>query len=212
MSSPHDYNQASAAAQRLAACKACGRVQPVANEKCSRCGASLHLRKPYSLQRTIAYTIAAAIFYIPANTFPMMNVRELGSETASTILEGVAEFWELEAYVIASVIFIASVVIPLLKLVAIIRLCMAARSNHDPVRLTKLYRVTELIGRWSMIDIFVVAILITLVQLDSLMSIEPGPAALAFAAVVILTMFAAMSYDPRLIWDAADRTQRKATT
>jgi len=132
-----------------------------------------------------------------------MDVQGVGGQGPNTIMQGVIEFWHMESYFVASVIFTASVIIPLIKLLSIMRLCIAANGNTSPRKLTKLYRFTEFVGRWSMIDIFVVAILISLVQLDALMTITPGPAALAFASVVILTMFAAMSFDPRLLWDAA---------
>ena len=114
---------------------------------------------------------------------------------------GVVTFWQSGAYPVALIIFIASVVIPILKILAIFGLCLAARKNHRPRAATRIYRMTEIVGRWSMVDVFVVAILVSVVQLDSLISIKPGPAALAFAGVVILTMLAAHSFDQRLIWD-----------
>jgi len=198
------YPARSAAARGLASCHACAKVAPLSQGHCRRCGAALHLRKPRSLQRTLALTIAAACLYLPANLLPIMTVDSLttGAEE-STIMGGVIVFWKTGAYPVAAIIFIASVVIPILKILAICSLCLAARNNRHPIAATKLYRITELVGRWSMVDVFVVAIMVSVVQLGSLMSIRPGPAALAFASVVILTMLAAHSFDPRLLWDAA---------
>jgi paraquat-inducible protein A len=197
------YPPETAAGRGLAVCHGCGKVQPVALGHCTRCDAHLHLRKPHSLQHTWALTLAAALLYIPANTLPMMRSTGIGGGEEKTILGGVVLFWEHQAYPIAIVIFTASVVIPLLKLFAIVTLCLSTRTCHRPRALTRVYRMTELVGRWSMVDVFVVAILVAVVQLGNLMSIEPGSAAVAFAGVVILTMLAAMSFDPRLLWDAA---------
>ncbi|HEY5892108.1 MAG TPA: paraquat-inducible protein A [Chthoniobacterales bacterium] len=160
------------------------------------------------MERTIALAIAAAILYLPANLFPIMSSRGIGSNISNTIVGGVIYFWKMGSYPVAAIIFIASVVIPVLKLISITWLCIAVRTGKNPRTMTTLYRMTELIGRWSMVDVFVVAIMVAAVQFGSLMTVEPGAAALAFAGVVILTMLSAMSFDPRLIWDAA----RKKTT
>lgn len=192
-----------AAAQGLAGCHTCGKVSPVSCGRCPRCNSPLHLRKPNSIQRTVALMLAAAALYIPANVLPIMTVVELGDVTENTILSGMASFWRTGAYPIAIVIFTASILIPLLKIVALTWLCLAAsgKLHPSPGMLGKIYWFTELLGRWSMIDIFVVGILVALVQLGNYMSITVGPGALAFAGVVVLTMFAAMSFDPRLLWD-----------
>ena len=195
-----------AAARGLATCTVCGKVQDHRLGYCQRCHARLHLRTPRSIQRTLALTLAATVLYIPANVLPMMTVGGLGGEEPSTILSGVVLFWQMHAYPVAIIIFTASVVIPILKLVAILRLCWAASRPCDPRSATRIYRLTEVVGRWSMVDVFVVAILVAVVQLGSLMTIRPGPAAVAFGAVVVLTMIAAMSFDPRLIWDRAHAT------
>ncbi|MDB6174467.1 MAG: paraquat-inducible protein [Chthoniobacteraceae bacterium] len=165
----------------------------------------MHLRKPHSVQRTWALTVTAIFLYLPANLLPMMRTSGFGGGEEKTILGGVVLFWEHRAYPVAIIIFTASVVIPILKLIAIVTLCLSTRSCSQPRAMTRLYRLTELIGRWSMVDVFVVAVLVAVVQLGSLMSIEPGPAAVAFAGVVVVTMLAAMSFDPRLLWDAANR-------
>lgn len=191
----------------LAGCHTCGKVSPEALGKCPRCGTRLHIRKPNSIQRTIALMLAAGLLYIPAQMLPIMTVVELGDSTENTIVGGMMTFWRSGAYPIALVIFTASILIPLLKIVALTWLCLAAtgKLHPSPAMLGKIYWFTELLGRWSMIDIFVVGILVALVQLGNYMTITPGPGALAFAGVVVLTMFAAMSFEPRLLWDRLDR-------
>jgi len=195
------------AAKGLAGCHVCEKVAPVALGKCPRCGSHLHLRKPDSINRTLALVLAAALMYIPANLLPIMSIRELGVLTESTIIAGLIQFWEARSYPIAIVIFTASILIPLLKIVSLLWLCAAAKGlvPHSAKVLGKVYWMTELLGRWSMVDIFVVAILVTMVQLGNYMRVTPGPGALAFAGVVILTMFAAMSFDPKLLWDQLER-------
>lgn len=192
--------------QGLAGCHTCGKTSAVSLGKCPRCGSALHLRKPNSIQRTMALMFAAAALYIPANILPVMTVVELGDVDATTITRGMITFWQSGAYPIALVIFTASILIPLLKIVALSWLCLAAsgKLHPSPGMLGKVYWFTELLGRWSMIDIFVVGILVALVQLGNYMTITPGPGAIAFAGVVVLTMFAAMSFDPRLLWDRLD--------
>ncbi|BCX46372.1 hypothetical protein HAHE_02800 [Haloferula helveola] len=192
----------------LASCHTCGKLSPVKSGHCPRCGSGLHLRKPDSLARTLAFLLGSIAFYIPAMSLPVMNVSGLGGGEQSTILSGVVTFWEMGSYPVAIIIFTASVLIPILKIAALAWLCLAATGRfsgtHKKMALT--YHITELVGRWSMVDVFVVAILACLVRLGNLMTITPGPAALSFAAVVILTMLSAMSFDPRLLWD-----QRRAT-
>jgi paraquat-inducible protein A len=204
-----NFGPASAAARGLARCHSCGRVESVASEHCPRCHAPLHLRKPESLQRTIALTIGALILYLPANFLPVLRVEStLKGTQQNTILGGVVQFWQNGDYLVALIIFCASVMIPILKVLAIAALCWAARSGQWPRAMTRLYRVTDYIGRWSMVDVFVVAILVGVVQLGGVMTINAGEGALAFAGVVVLTMLAAHAFDPRLIWDAAAREQR----
>lgn len=175
--------------------------------QCPRCGARLHSRKPNSIARTWALVIAACIFYIPANVLPMTTVTSLGAVQSDTIMSGVIYFVQSGSWPIALVIFVASVFVPLLKLVILAYLlisvqCKSRRLQKDR---TRLYIITEAVGRWSMLDIFVVTILVALVNLGALATIQAGPAALHFAAVVVITMFAARSFDPRLIWDAEER-------
>ncbi len=202
------FDSFSAAARALACCHSCGYVERVEAKVCPRCHASLHLRKPESLQRTIALTIGAAILYLPANLLPVLQVESpMKGTQRSTIISGVVQFWQEGDYPVALIIFIASVMIPVLKIFAIVALCMGARFGRWPRVLTRLYRVTEYVGRWSMVDVFVVAILVGVVQLGSVITINAGEGAFAFSGVVVLTMLAARSFDPRLIWDAAARNQ-----
>lgn len=206
----NEYDASTAAARGLALCHSCNRVDHVEAHFCPRCGAHLHLRKPDSLERTIAYASAAAILYIPANLLPVLRLEAVTGPHQNTIIGGVIEFWQSGDYPVAAIIFVASVMIPILKLLAITVMCLSARSGRFPRAMTRLYRITELIGRWSMVDVFVVAILVAVVQLGGVMSIHPGPGAVSFAAVVVLTIFSAGSFDPRLIWDAAARARKSA--
>ena len=200
----------SAAEWGVALCHVCGLASPLRQGHCSRCGSRLHLRNRESLQRTWAYTIASLLLYFPANLLPILRVESFAGTQSSTIVTGVIQFWEEGDYPVAIIIFVASVVIPILKIIAIVSLCFAATSGWQPRGMTKLYRITEFVGRWSMVDVFVVAILVGVVQLGSTISIHPGAGAVSFAAVVVLTMFAAMSFDPRLIWDAAAARAQQA--
>lgn len=170
---------------------------------CPRCGARLHHRKPHSIHRTWALVIAAFVFYIPANVLPITTVVSLGKAQSDTIMSGVIYFIHSGMWPIALVIFVASVFVPLLKLVLLTFLLITVqrKSSWRQKDRTRLYRITEVIGRWSMVDIFVVTILVALVKLGALASIQAQPGAIFFCAVVIITMFAAMSFDPRLIWD-----------
>ena len=200
------YSAGSAAARGLALCHTCGKLSPLTMRACPRCRTTLHVRKPDSMQRTWALLLTAVVLYIPANVLPIMQTELFGQVSDSTILGGVVVLWEHGSYPVALVILIASVFVPLAKLFALIWLSFSVSRRHQ-TRLrerTVLYRLTELVGRWSMVDVFVVAILVALIQLGGLMSIHPGPAALAFAGVVVVTMFAAMSFDPRLIWDTLE--------
>jgi paraquat-inducible protein A len=173
---------------------------------CPRCEAHIHLRKPNSLSRTWALLIAAYILYIPANLLPVMTVISFGKGEADTILSGVKELIHAGMLPIALLVFFASITVPVLKLLVLTFLLLSVhyKSQWRPRERTFLYRITEIVGRWSMIDIFMISILIALVKLDAVATIEPGAGAISFASVVILTMFAAMSFDPRLIWDSIE--------
>lgn len=192
-----------AASEGLASCHMCGKVSPVAEVRCPRCHSKLHLRKPRSLERTWCFLIAAIAFYFPANLLPMMNITGIAGNSSDTIMSGVINFWKTGDFLVGGIIFCASIVIPILKMIALVWLCLAAAgfTSASPKNLARLYHVTELVGRWSMVDVFVVAVLVALVQLGVISTVTPGPAILSFASVVVLTMFAAMSFDPRLLWD-----------
>jgi len=182
------------------------RVPPGSHAHCPRCGSALHLRKPDSLARTWALMLTAYILYIPANVLPVMSVVMSGRGEPDTILSGVIALIEGGMWPLAAVVFFASIAVPVLKLLALTFLLISVQTKSDwqPRQRTTLYRLTEGVGRWSMIDVFVISILVALVKLGSLATIEAGAGAFAFSGVVVVTMFAAMSFDPRLIWDALE--------
>lgn len=201
----------------LMRCHCCGllsHANPIVTEDdvnedqhCKRCHTALHFRKPQSLQKTLAFLIAAAVLYIPANVLPMTITNSVFGSQQDTIMSGVVYFWQAQDYLVGSVIFIASVFIPLLKLFILVFLLFSVRMqslgkwNFTPKHCSILYRIVEFIGRWSMIDVFVVSLLTALIQIQSLATILTGPGAVAFGAVVILTMLSSLSFDPRMIWD-----------
>lgn len=205
----------SAAGQGLCSCQVCNlvskKVQLSVPAHCPRCGASLHFRKPASVSRCWALLISAYILYIPANLMTIMETGSLVSYRKDTIVSGVVELWRTGSWMIAVIVFIASVTIPILKLISLTLLLVSVqrRSTWHPRQRTRLYRLLELVGRWSMLDIYVVTLLAALVQLGSLATVKAGPGALAFGAVVVLTMLASLQFDPRLIWDPLqkERTQ-----
>lgn len=186
-------------------CRACLCVNQHTNSRCDRCGKRLYSRVPNSLQRTYALAFVAMMLYIPANVLPITYTVYLGATAPSTIFGGVVTLWEMGSYGIAMVIFVASIFVPVAKLVILLYLCEVVRRKQvtSPEKSAALYRITELIGRWSMIDVFVVAVLVALVKLGNIISFYPGPAALSFAGVVIATMIAAAQFDPRLLWDVS---------
>jgi paraquat-inducible protein A len=199
-------NIVSAKVLGVAGCHTCGQavhMRRQAQVECTRCGAEVHYRKHDSINRSWAFLIAAFVMYIPANTEPMMRTTSLGSTSSDTILEGVIYFLTHGEWPLALVIFAASVMLPLLKMIAIAYILILTQraSSERKIERTKLYRIAEILGKWSMLDIFVVGLMAGLVQLGSLTTIAPGPACIAFAGVVILTMFAEMALDPKLIWD-----------
>jgi paraquat-inducible protein A len=185
-------------------CHELNRQDPDTDEQtCTRCGALIHARRPNSLMRTWALLITAAILYIPANLLPIMTVNSLGQGAPSTIMAGVIELVQHGMFPIAAVVFIASILVPTFKLVGIALLLFSVQ-RHQPLSARQriiMYRFIEFIGRWSMLDIFVIAILVAVVNFGRLASIEANLGAVAFASVVILTMLAAVTFDPRLIWD-----------
>ncbi|KJV25521.1 paraquat-inducible protein A [Luteibacter yeojuensis] len=170
---------------------------------CPRCHNPLHPRKTGSVARAWAFLVAAAIFYLPANLFPIMRTQSLFSKDDNTILSGVFELWRNGSPDLAIIVFTASIVVPVLKfcIMGYLLVSVQRASGYGPRQRAKLYRFVELVGYWSMLDVFVVAILSALVHFKVLSRVEPLPGVIYFGIVVVLTMLAAMSFDPRLIWD-----------
>ncbi|QOT79412.1 paraquat-inducible protein A [Cupriavidus basilensis] len=197
-----------AASRGLLSCHACDRLSPMTLEAgpCPRCGALLHRRKPASASRTWAFLLAAYLLYIPANLLPVMVTQSILGTQRDTIMSGVIYLWLSGSHVLALLVLIASIVVPLLKMMILTLLLISVRrrSTWRIREQTRLYALVEVIGRWSMLDIFVVALLASLVQVGALATITPGGGALAFASDVVLTMLASLSFDPRLLWDAFD--------
>ncbi len=193
----------------LFGCTDCGLVSKPERSRidgtCPRCGAHVHYRKPDSLSATWAFLIAAYALYIPANMLPIMDTNSLFSAQQDTILSGAIYLWTSGSWVVSLLVIVASVIEPLLKLFALTFLLVSVqrRSRWNPRLRSRLYRLLDVVGRWSMLDIFVLAMLVALVQIQSLAEIRAGPGALAFGAVVVLTMLASHSFDPRLLWDEA---------
>lgn len=185
-------------------CQVCRLLsQEVSTTHCSRCHAPLHFRKPDSLARTWALVLTAIILLVPANTIPIMDVMSFGKHDPSTILSGIIKLWRDQQFLIATIVFVASFCVPLFKLGALLMLLFAAHNvfPSTPVRWTKLYRFLEFIGRWSMLDIFVVTLMVAVVQLGNVSRVIAGGGSFAFTLVVIVTMLASSSFDPRLLWD-----------
>ncbi len=208
----HEAVAATVPGQRLISCHTCGLVRHATDgvSHCTRCGFRLHARKPNSIARTWALGIAAAVLYLPANLYPVLTIVQLGSGQPSTILGGVQELLSGGQWPLAALVFFASIMVPMLKLVGLVVLLTSiqARRRGRLRDRTVLYRLVDFIGRWSMIDIFMASILVALVQFGSLVTINADVGAIAFASVVILTMFAARTFDPRLTWDAAAASAR----
>lgn len=170
--------------------------------RCSRCGEVLHQRKPGSPERTLALVIAGLILYVPANVYPIMTFEYLGRAQTNTIWTGVQQLYADGMWPIATLVFFASIVIPLMKLIGLAFLSASLKWNWWRKRdRTRLFRIIDGIGRWSMLDVFLLSILVAVVKLGQLATVIPGPGSLAFAAVVILTMFASICFDPQMIWE-----------
>ncbi len=199
-----------AANASLMNCHSCGLLTKVTRESaihCTRCSAKIHFRKPNSVSRTWAFLIAAYVLYIPANLMPIMIVTRLGKVTPDTILSGVIHLFMSGSWPLALIVFVASIFVPILKLVVFTYLVISVqlKSQWRPKDRTKLYRLSEVIGRWSMVDIFVVSLMVALVKVQGIAEIHAGPGAVAFGAVVVLTILAAMTFDPRMVWDGMEK-------
>ena len=212
MSSLSAVQYPTAASLGLSGCSVCGQLNRVvaSDSLCRHCGMRLTTRKPNSLARSWAFLLAAVILYIPANLYPVLESRTVAGDESDTILQGVVLLWRSGSWPLALLVFFASIVVPLLKLLAMTLLLVSVRARwtwrlHERARL---FRLLEFVGRWSMLDIYVVAFLVALVRLRSLATMDAGPGALAFGAVVMLSMLAAQSFDPRLLWDSAGDNER----
>lgn len=189
---------------RLQPCPVCRRVNPMKTKYCSRCYTVLYQRQIDSLSRSWAFLLAAAILYIPANVLPVIQTSTLLQTRDDTIFSGVAQLWNTGDWDLALVIFTASVVVPLVKIVSLAFLLLSVhlRWSRHAIARTRLYRLLNFVGHWSMLDVFVVGLLAGLVRFNPYAQALPRPGVVAFGAVVILTMLATMAFDPRLIWDA----------
>ncbi|WP_215981631.1 paraquat-inducible protein A [Colwellia sp. D2M02] len=171
--------------------------------QCSRCMGSFYQRKYNSLQYTFAWNLAALLAFIPANLYPIMVVYQLGVPKEATILSGIGEFIDHGLYPIAVIIFTASIIVPLMKIIGLFVLVYKVHTGMrlKPNKHSKIYHILEFLGPWSMLDVFVVALMVTIVELGFVTSVAAGPAINYFTITVIFTMFAANSFDPRLLWD-----------
>ncbi|MEQ1559330.1 MAG: paraquat-inducible protein A [Methyloglobulus sp.] len=194
----------SALDQGFTRCHDCGYlIKAVTQSSCPACFSTLHPRMPNSVQRTTALILSALCLYVPANIFPIMTVTQLGFAEPHTIMGGIMALIESDMIPIAMLVLIASILVPLLKLLGLtlLLLCVHYRWQVNARLFTRIYRIICFVGRWSMLDIFMISILVALVDMGGIAQIIAGSAATAFAAVVVLTMFAAKTFDPRLIWD-----------
>ena len=203
------FSAETAAAHGLACCTICGQLsrmpewaEPV---DCPRCRTPLYFRKPGAIQSSWAYLISAYLLFGPAMMLPIMETGSLFGEQKDTIMSGIVFLFQSGSWALAAIVFIASIFVPLAKLICLTYLLVSIARKKTTKRLhrTRLYRLLEFVGRWSMLDVYVVTLLSVLVQLKGLANIHPMPGAMAFGAVVVLTMMATLSFDPRLIWDAA---------
>ena len=200
----------SALAAGLWRCRGCGAVcvPPAAalaqrRARCPRCDAVVHPRLPDSVARSWAFLLAGTALYLPANLLPVTTTSAIGGRQSDTIFSGIVYFWKDGSYGLAVLVFVASIAVPMTKLL-LLSLLLISLQRHDrrwALRRLAAWRVLEVIGRWSMLDIFAITILAALVQVESLAELQPGPGAMAFGAVVVLTMLATFSFDPRLLFD-----------
>lgn len=211
------FDAKSAASAGIACCSTCSQLSRLPEETqrlaCPRCGNTLHFRKPGSIERTWALLITSYICLIPANVLPIMETGSLFGAQKDTIMSGIIYLCRSGSWILGFIVFVASILVPLAKLVSLTYILVTVRqkNTHHKAFRTRLYRILEFIGPWSMLDIYVVTLLSVLVQLKSVANILPMPGAIAFGAVVVTTMLATHSFDPRLIWDA-DASKKTART
>ncbi len=199
----------------LQSCHGCGLLSRPASGaeagRCPRCDEELVFRKPRSLEHTLAYLIAASVCYVPANLLPVLTTITSGGSESDTIMQGVVLLWSPTGWPLSLIVLFASIMIPSAKILALLYLVFTVKrgSIQNNAQRVRLYRMVEIVGRWSMVDVFVDTFTVSLIQLQPLMSVEPGPGLLFFAAVVVFTMLAVESFDPRLIWDCPDAKENK---
>ena len=207
---------ATAAQAGLRACECCGLVLALplsdVTVRCPRCRLRLHAHRPQSLQRTTAYLLTAAVLYVPANLLPVMSTSSVQGDDSHTLVGGILELWAEGSWELALIVFIASIAVPLLKIASLMLLTWTARrrSTWRQRERAGLYRLIETVGHWSMLDVFVVVLLVGMVRFGVLASVEPEAGLLAFGAVVVATMLASASFDPRLIWPQSPRPESRA--
>jgi len=208
-------NHKSALENKIIVCHVCQKPNKYTKQnppplKCSRCAAKIEPRKPESFQRTWAFLIAALIFYIPANIYPIMTFSSFGNTRQDTIISGVNAFIESGMWPLAFIVFTASIFVPLAKILGLILILCSVKFNWKFFHRerTKLYFIVEFIGKWSMLDVFLISLMTSVVKLGNIAAVNPGPGITYFAIVVLFTLFAAMTFDPRLIWDNNIKTER----
>lgn len=196
----------------IIACKTCGLVQrmeeldPGTVAECGRCGSIIGRHRVNSLGRTAAFTLAALVFYVPANIYPILRMEFYGAYSESTVWDGVVKLFQDGQWLVAMIVFLASILIPLFKLLGLFFLVVTAKlkSGRRQEERTRVYKIIEVIGPWAMLDVFLLAVLVALVKLEQLATVLPGPGLLAFTAVVALTILASASFDPKVIWEESD--------
>lgn len=201
--------------ESVIACRTCGLLQrmqelrPGTAAECCRCGSTLRESKADSLGRTAAFSLAALIFYVPANIYPILRMEFYGAYSESTVWDGCVKLFRDGQWVVAVIVFLASILIPLFKLLGLFYLVVTARvgsARHRRER-TWIYRIIDAIGPWAMLDVFLLAVLVALVKLEQLATVLPGPGILAFTAMVVLTILASASFDPNRIWEEAGKSK-----
>ncbi len=197
----------SARSAGLVGCKVCSRVNPQENNHCRVCGAELHSRIPHSLNRCWALTITATLLLIPSNILPMMTIQSFGRGEPDTIMSGVIKLFQAELYPIGIIVFVASIMVPILKIIGLYILMISIHigMKYGFRSRTRIFRIVDFFGKWSMLDVFVVSLLVALVDIGDIASVIPGVGTTAFCIMVILTMVAAHSFDTRLIWDSQEK-------
>ncbi|MDH5465221.1 MAG: paraquat-inducible protein A [Thiovulaceae bacterium] len=183
-------------------CLLCDKLHDADKTVCSRCGGHLHQRRPFALLRTFNFSLVAIFFLIPANLLPIMHVTSLGTVESRTIMDGIVHFFSTGSYFIGSVVFIASIAVPFIKLSVLLYLIYIAKFEkyQQAMQGIKYYRMINLIGKWSMLDVFVIALMVAMVQFQKIATINTGPAAISFTVAVIATIIATKSFDPRQLW------------